>query len=200
MPQDKHKSWHSRGYLPHFDQPGVVQFITFRLHDSLPMDLLKEWQATYKSESIEIHRKVERYLDEGVGSCHLKNPSIAILVEQALLHFDDQRYRLLAWVVMPNHVHVLIEEMRGYHLSDVVHSWKSYTSKQAGKFLANQKASSAKENSFWQRDSFDRFIRDQEHLGRVLEYIHNNPVKAELCERPGDFRFSSARLSLNSGG
>jgi len=98
------------------------------------------------------------------------------------------RYHLLAWVVMPNHVHVLIEVIQGYPLGDVIHSWKSFTAKQANKILG-------KTGAFWQRDYFDRFIRDEAHFANVVNYIHHNPVKAGLVRRAEDWPFSSARYT-----
>ncbi|MFO7697077.1 MAG: transposase [Anaerolineae bacterium] len=87
---------------------------------------------------------------------------------------------------MPNHVHVLIETMDGWPLSRVLHSWKSYTAHQVNKHLGRQ-------GSLWRREYHDRFVRDETHLGNAVLYVHNNPVKAGLVERPEDWRFSSAR-------
>ena len=118
------RGWHSLGYLPHFDSPETIQFVTFRLADSLPASA---------TESIRLRdhilQRLDRELDVGLGACWLKRPDIASLVEKALLHFDGERYRLLAWCLMPNHVHVVIEMIDGHSLSEVVGSWKSFTAK-----------------------------------------------------------------------
>src|SRR5262245_15756492 len=135
FPEKKHgmqagKGWHSRGYLPHFDQALLIQSITFRLTDSLPASKLAALERELAGIA-EVDREAERYraieaaLDAGHGECHLRKKEIAALVENALFHFDGPRYRLLAWCVMPNHVHVLAQTLPGYPLENIVHSWKS---------------------------------------------------------------------------
>src|SRR5260221_6066482 len=93
-----HKGWHSRGYLPHFDSPETVQFVTFRLADGLPRTV-----ADALAKLPDSLAATDQRLDAGLGSCWLKNPDIAQMVERSILHFDGQRYRALAWCVMPNH-------------------------------------------------------------------------------------------------
>lgn len=189
-----HKGWYSRGYLPHFDHPGLVQMITYRLADSVPMALWAEWRSMYPHISGEDRRNmVEAYLDAGYGSCSLRDERVAQLVEENLMHFDGQRYRLLAWVIMPNHVHVLIETFPGYPLERIVHSWKSYTAKEANKILGRT-------GEFWQADYFYRYIRDEQHLHNAIHYIHENPVKAGLILRPEEWKFSSASWIVHHAG
>jgi hypothetical protein len=107
----KPTGWHNRGYLPHFDAGEVFQSITFRLHDSMPQSLLETWKRELATESAEFEEKlrwrIEGYLDQGCGACYLSDGRIANLVQNSLLHFDRERYRLSAWVVMPNHVHLV---------------------------------------------------------------------------------------------
>ena len=104
------RGWHQRGYLPHYDAPGVTQMVTIRLTDSLPASRRKEWEALLAIENHkERRRRLEEYLDRGLGECWLRKPAIAQLTEDALRFFDAERYKLVAWVVMPNHVHVLVE-------------------------------------------------------------------------------------------
>ena len=91
--------WHERGYLPHCDYPGLVQFVTFRLADSMPASRRGEWEHLLKSEDARERRtELESYLDRGVGECHLRDPRIAKLGDDALLFFHNERYELLAWV------------------------------------------------------------------------------------------------------
>jgi putative transposase len=118
------KGWHSRGYLPHFDSPETVQFVTFRLADSLPRHVAKQL-----SESKEVAQLVERELDAGRGACWLQRDDIAQEVENTLLHFDAEHYRLLSWCIMPNHMHVLVELGEGHSLSDIVRRWKSFSAR-----------------------------------------------------------------------
>jgi putative transposase len=176
-----HKGWHSRGYLPHFDSAETVQFVTFRLADSLPR-AVAEALAKLSDNLAE----TDQNLDGGLGSCWLKEPPIAQLVEDAIMHFDGERYHLLAWCVMPNHVHVVVESADGHSLGAVVRSRKSFTANRANKTLGRS-------GSFWHRDYFDRFIRDEGHLSRTIEYVENNPVKAGLVASATDWQWSSAR-------
>ena len=181
--------WHSRGYLPHFDGGELAQFMTFRLFDSLPKAVLIQWKEDLKleksaeAESI-MRRRVEAYLDQGHGSCYLRNVEVATMVQSALLFHDRLKYRLSAWVVMPNHVHLLCTPL-GHSLAQIMHSIKSFTSSEANKML-NRKG------RFWQKEYFDRYIRNARHYAKVVAYIENNPVKANLCKRASDWPFSSA--------
>jgi len=174
------KGWHSRGYLPHFDSAETIQFVTFRLADSLPAAVIQ--QLRYRETAV--HR-IERDLDNGLGSCWLRRPQIASLVQDALFHFDGQRYRLLAWCLMPNHVHVVVEMERGVSLSDVVRSWKSFTARRANAHLQRT-------GPFWHADYFDRYMRNEEHLTQTIDYVEQNPVKAGLAAEPTDWKWSSA--------
>ncbi len=177
--------WHSRGYLPHFDSPDVVQTIVFRLADSLPKHLIGPSPAPSPSPAMAV--ALDAALDSGGGACWLRRPDIAGLAEAALLlHFDGARYRLLAWCVMPNHVHAMLEVLPGHRLGDIVRSWKSHVGREANRPLDRSGA-------FWSRDYFDRYIRDSRHHDHALAYIEHNPVKAGLADRPQDWPWSSAR-------
>lgn len=180
------RGWRSRGYLPHFDAPGVRQMITYRLADAMPASRRHEWEALITIEDEREKRiKIESYLDAGHGECHLRQPEIAALVQENLLHFDGARYRLLAWVVMPNHVHALIETSQT-PLAEILHGWKSYTGKAANRLLKRT-------GDFWQVEYFDRYIRDEDHFRKAVRYVENNPVKARLVESPEEWIFGSAR-------
>jgi REP element-mobilizing transposase RayT len=195
---------HFRGKLPHVKREGAAYFVTFRLADSLPASEIARLkhehtvivdQARAARRPLTWHeerqllawycQKVESLLDAGRGSCWLNQPEVADLVATALRFFDGQRYDLWAWVIMPNHVHALLWPHPGHTLSGILHSWKSYTSKEAGKVL-NRKG-----ETFWQAESFDHFIRDDGERARLADYLANNPVKAGLCKRPEDWKWSS---------
>lgn len=187
----EHLGWHSRDYLPHFDEPGLVQAITFRLADALPVAVLERWQSELADEPDRIkerfmRQRIEDWIDAGHGSCALRDARVAQMVEEALFHFDGQRYRLLAWVVMPNHMHLLIETLKGWPIAGLVHSWKTWTAHRANALRGTTGA-------FWQREYYDRYIRDQEHLANVVQYIEQNPVKAGLCASAKDWPWSSAK-------
>jgi putative DNA methylase len=208
------RGWHSRGYHPHLDTPGVVHSITFCLADSVPADLITQWReelglviAEQRQQEqdpnpaahhrrpqpgddrpireVEVRKRIERYADAGHGACWLRDPRIAELVEHALLHFDGERYRLLEWCIMPNHVHVLLETLPGYPLGDVVRSWKTVTAREANQLLDRT-------GSFWMVDYFDRCVRDERHLAAVRAYIRENPVRAGLCATAEEWRWGSA--------
>ena len=119
------------------------------------------------------------------GTGALTMPEIAELVQRALLRFDGERYSLLAWCVMPNHVHALIESRPMHRLDRVVHSWKSFTAHAANKLLGRTTA-------FWAPEYFDRYMRDDMHFAATLAYIETTPVKAGLCREPREWAFSSA--------
>jgi putative DNA methylase len=191
FPKSKSRDgWYSRGYLPHFDGAAITQAICYRLFDSLPQETLERWEKELEHLSREDfneeqRKRVDAYLDQGYGSCYLRQDEIARIVQENLLHFDGQRYRLHAWVVMSNHVHVLFTPLAGWSLDRILHSWKSYTASKGNELLHRQ-------GRFWQADFFDRYIRNARHYSSALAYIENNPVKAGLCARPEDWRWSSA--------
>ncbi len=190
MPPGTHRDWYSRDYLPHFDQPGLIQAITFRLADALPAEKLQRWalelaHETELAREVEKKRRMEAWIDAGHGACWLREPAIAQSVEDALLHFDSVRYRLLAWSIMPNHVHALIETREGWPLGSIVQSWKIFTAKEINAHLGRT-------GMVWQREYHDRYIRDAEHLANVTRYIEQNPVKAGLCSEARQWRWGSA--------
>jgi REP element-mobilizing transposase RayT len=186
--------WRSRGYLPHFDQPRLLQALTFRLYDAVPDTLVQSWKRELSwTENlpaadpclVELRKRIARYEDAGHGACWLQAERIASLVENALLHFDEQRYRLVAWCVMPNHVHGLIEVWEAWPLAAVVHSWKSYTAHRANQILRRS-------GDFWFREYHDCFIREDRHFLNAVRYIELNPVKAGLVRAKEEWRWSSA--------
>ena len=196
---------HSRGYLPHVKVPGASYFVTFRLADSLPQEVLarflreaeeaarlaneeavKQGQPAAAEPSDFLSPKIDAYLDSSLGACWLRRPEIADLVADAVRFFDGKRYHLHAWVVMPNHVHAVLRPVPSFTLSSILHSWKSFTAKEANKLLGRS------DPDFWQHESFDRWCRDEEEVARWQRYVIGNPVAARLCAAPEDWRWSSA--------
>jgi putative transposase len=176
--------------LPHLDQAEAVYFLTFRLADSVPADARSahvterdQWLASHTPRprppeiEQEFHRKFtgrfERWLDRGYGSCLLQDPADARIVADTLMHFEGERSRLHAWVVMPNHGHVLVSLIGEEKLAKLLASWKGYTSRQ----INLRRGSSG---TLWQKSYFDRIVRDEEHFVRCARYIRNNPAKAKL--------------------
>jgi len=184
--------WHESGYLPHRDEPGLIQFVTFNLADALPEELRAQWQAMLEIEDSRQRRiELEAYLDRSRGECHLRRPDIARLVEESLRHFHGERYELRAWVVMPNHVHLLF---RVWHVPmwKLVDAWKGYTSKQANRLLGRK-------GQFWHDDYWDTYMRDSAHERRTIRYIESNPIKARLTRLPEEWPWSSARFRDTCG-
>ena len=179
--------WHQRGYLPHYDVPGVTQIVTLRLVDSLPASRRGEWEAWLQIEDHkERRRRLEAYLDRGLGECWLRQPAIAKLTEDALRFFDGQRYRLAAWVVMPNHVHLLVDVWE-IPLAELIKSWKGFVAGAANPLLGRR-------GKFWEREYLDTVIENEKHLRTATRYIENNPTKARMVLDPKKWPWSSARF------
>lgn len=105
-------------------------------------------------------------------------------MQSALLHFGGERYHLLAWVVMPSHVHAVVETLPDHELRATVASWKWYTGRRLAPAMPGRRV--------WPREYFDRYIRDEEHLANVIGYVHGNPVKAGLVAEADEWPWSSA--------
>ena len=160
----KPKGWYSRGYLPHFDGGTKLQFLTFRLEESLPQSVLAKWekeleQCSEIEREIVLRERIEKYLDCGYGKCYLKLAKVAKIVQNALLFHDETKYKLIAWTIMPNHVHLLIKPFE--ELGTIEHSIKSFTANKINKFLNRS-------GTFWQKEVFDRYIRDFEHYEKTM--------------------------------
>ena len=184
--------WHSRGYLPHFDGREIPQFISLHLFDSVPASVLEKWRrelnvSNFLKDRILLQRCIEKYLDQGYGQAFMKEHRIAAMIQKVLLGSDGETYRLSAWGIMPNHIHMLATRFEKYTLADIMQSIKSITSHRANRILKRN-------GQFWMLDYFDRYIRTPEHFAKTLRYIEDNPVKARLCKRPEDWPFSSAWL------
>ncbi len=173
--------------LPHFDAAETVQAITFRLADSLPHAVAI---ARKDEDDLAYGRRITAALDAGLGECLLRDHPIASIVEDALLHGSESRYDLYAWVIMPNHVHVLIRQAEGCRLSDTVQGRKSWTARQINRYRRHT-------GTVWQREYYDRYIRNQRHFDATLAYIEWNPVSARLVATPEQWRFSSAWWRVN---
>jgi putative transposase len=192
QPKRELKGWYCRGYLPHLDWP-CLQFLTFRQHDSFPRSVLENWRVELRALSdralrAEEYRRIEEYMDQGKGSCILKQGWAAIIVDGKLLAMHGSAFDLKGWVIMPNHVHLLASFRNVAFIPKVVADLKGSTAREINLILGRTGT------SFWFRDYFDRFIRDQEHFENTLAYIHRNPVKAKLCDHFLDFPHSSARF------
>jgi type I restriction enzyme R subunit/putative DNA methylase len=234
----QHRGWYSRGYLPHFDSPYVIQHITYRLADSLPRAVLEQIQTELRTSiqdedqrQTALRQRVETYLDAGNGSCVLQEPEVAACVVDTWHRFDGKRYHLLEWVVMPNHCHVLIEPFEGTPLGKIVLSWKNYTARFINEYKSRTGVRLSQDDrtrvrlsqddrarvrpiqddrtgvrptpngsQVWQREYWDRFIRDEHHFEAVKKYIIMNPVQAGLAAKPEDWPWSSAKDRIEQNG
>ena len=186
----------SRGRLPHWEEIPATYFVTFRLADSLPKKAIEAFEferkdilATAKAMQRDLSygerkrltelfdQKIEAYLDAGTGERYLTDPRIARVAAEALLHFDKIRYRLFAWCLMPNHVHVVFQPLAGHKLSVILHTWKSYSAKRANSILGLS-------GVFWQREHHDHLVRNENELRRIVRYVLDDPRKAKLVNWP----------------
>ncbi len=183
-------------HLPHWELMGATYAITFHLADSLPANALQELareRESLKDQETQSNipltgeqrnhlaylqgQKVQAWLDAGSGACHLRHPHAAKIVQDALLHFHGERYDLLAFCVMPNHVHVVVRPYAGIGVGEMVRSWKGFTARRINQWLGRT-------GDFWQKDYHDRLIRDRAHLRDAVLYVAENPVKAKLENWP----------------
>jgi type I restriction enzyme R subunit len=190
------------GNLPHWFQPGATYFVTFRTEDSLPKEVadswrrgrddwlrirginasLPSWQAEFRALSVDSQRQYhklfsEEYLsllDKGSGACLLRRRELAQIVAESLRHFDGDRYLLGDFVVMPNHVHLLVGLVGETDIEKQCYSWKKYSAREINRVLG-------REGRFWQEESFDHLVRTPEAFERFRLYIEANGKTAGLA-------------------
>jgi menaquinone-specific isochorismate synthase len=183
----------SRGTMPHWELDQGVYFITFRLADSLPRAVAERLRDQRRrlmqiagrprdvlnraAVNVQLMKEFNLELDRGDGACHLRDRRAAALVEQVVRFRDGERHRLLAWSVMPNHVHVVFQLLCGDQLGSLMHSWKSYSANQVNTLLGRT-------GRFWQPEYFDHVVRHERELRRVVEYTVENPRSAGIEEWP----------------
>lgn len=168
-------------------------FVTIRLADSLPravIDKLREQQAAASVDQPErFSERAEALLDSSVGECLLMGRGVPEIIEAALQHFSGVRYELFAWVIMPNHAHILLRTNQVTALEKIMGSFKGFTARRINEHLGRS-------GTLWAREYFDRYIRNERHFEDVVRYIENNPVRAGLCKRAEEWPFSSAARRL----
>ena len=186
--------------LPHWRQDGATYFVTFRLADAMPQEKLKLWlreraqwleehpEPHTPAEQEEYHRqftdRLQEWMDAGYGKCLLREPKLSKLVEDAFHFFDGERYLLGTYVMMPNHVHVLVRPIEGHTLSEILHSWKSFTSNKINEALDQH-------GTVWLDESFDCLVRNEAQLEKYAAYIRENPAKAGL--KPSEYRLGGGK-------
>ncbi|HTN77601.1 MAG TPA: transposase [Pirellulaceae bacterium] len=218
----------TNGDLPHWFRPGFAHFVTFRLANTLPITVLHALQREREERLLRppplgtdlwqhranIHKRIfaryDELLDQSKSTRWLSDERVATMIRDSLYHLHGQKYELLAYTIMPNHVHVLLQPFasamavqRPAHeqsrrdeaslecpdstspLTKIMHSLKSFTANRANELLGRT-------GRFWQKESYDHWVRDTEELERIANYIAANPVNAGLCSSPREWRFSSA--------
>jgi REP element-mobilizing transposase RayT len=138
-------------------------------HGVIPATLSCEWEAFQRGQWIQ----AERTADECHGSCVLRDAVVRQIMSDALAFFEVQRHFMHAFVVMPNHVHLIVTPMPGWSLDKLTQSWKGFTVRKINGYLGRAGA-------LWQQKSFDRIARDPAHFERIVRYIANNPTKARM--------------------
>jgi putative transposase len=174
--------------LPHWQPAGKDVFITWRLHGSLPSTTRILATSDRSPSAKERFRAFDQTLDRAsVGPLWLKDSRVAECLVTALQRSQEQElFRLHAYVVMANHVHVLLAPMLS--LSQITHFVKGATAREANKILGRTGA------RFWQDETFDRWIRNTSEWNRVRAYIERNPVTAGLVRNPSEWPWSSASV------
>jgi putative transposase len=200
-------------HLPHWRKEGAVYFVTFRLADSIPRHLMDKWIDDHRTfmkahglegdlpEPVRIQRylaipeKVRRAfereqarrffveLDRCHGSCALRNPEAAKLVVGPLEFHHGRTMHCGDFIVMPNHVHAILAPFPGKDLECLLQSVKRYSAVRINRLIG-------KGGKLWQKESYDRIIRDNTELHRIRAYIENNPTKAKL--KPGEYYYQKA--------
>ena len=179
----------TKRHLPHWEQPGVSYFVTFRLSDSVANEVLAQWREeralwlkfhpppwdwkTAREYMRRFEEDREQWLDRGHGSCLLRDQNVQAIVKENLDHFDRDRYVIDGFVIMPNHVHVVVKPLGTNSLSMILHSWKSFTSKAINSAIRRSGA-------VWMAETFDTIVRDYSHLAACRDYIARNPQQANL--------------------
>lgn len=179
-------------HLPHWRQDGATYFVTFRLADSIPQEqlrALKRWREFWERSNPEprsdeqwqelaqqITRKTEAWMDEGYGECVFRNRELADEMSKSLLHFQDERCLTSCFTVMPNHVHAVTKLLGEFELEDILESVKRFVSRKVNTVLGRS-------GQLWEEESYDRIVRDEEHLFRVVQYIGRNGKKAGLPDK-----------------
>jgi len=196
-------------YLPHWTSAGSTYAVCFRLADALPAEVLRRWREerfALLAESADgsggfapevgerlrelFSARIESLLDAGAGACWLREPAVAESLAKSLHLADGVRYRLDAWCVMPNHVHVLVRPHPPHELPEILKSWKGFTARKANRLLR-------RDGPFWQTEYYDHLIRDEGDFVRSAEYVLQNPPKAGLADWPWVWASDEARTRIS---
>lgn len=202
-------------HLPHLQPIGGTFFVTFNLYGSIPREVFDKWEEEYafekekiiqfsKDKNADFERlgkldfaKRDKFFDTyKEGNHYLKSDALAKIVAESLHFWDTKKIELYSFCIMSNHVHVVLrllndsEVENPYSLDKLMQSIKSFSAKKCNALLGQ-------EGKFWQDESYDRLVRDDEELQRILIYVLNNPVKAGLCHQMKDWKWSYIKEIYN---
>jgi len=180
----------TRRNLPHWRRGGAIYWVCFRLADALPQPKLRAWQDA-RDAWLEMHPKpwdegvwdeynrrfteqMETWLDRGMGCCALGRPDVRSVVIDCLLRFEGDRLRLHSAVVMPNHVHAIMEPSSGLQLSSLLKGIKGASARAGNRILGTSG------HRFWMDESYDHIVRSPEQYEHFKKYVIDNPTKARL--------------------
>ncbi len=194
-----------RRRLPHYQPNDAILFATFRLANSLPKEVAvqlllereqresvikKERDVEKRSLLLEEEHKryfghFDNYLDKVITEIRwLSNSNVAEIVKNAILFYDQKEYDVIAFCIMPNHVHLIADMQRmNVPLHSILQRVKSYSAVKANPILQRS-------GSFWHRENYDHVVRDGEELKRIIQYVIENPVKAGLCKTWNDWKWT----------
>jgi len=185
----------NRGRLPHWEKDSGLYFLTFNLADSLPRNVVEKLvernRILLAAERTQVKllptqkvmiaeyspKRIEEYFDHGMGECLLRDTRIAAAMVDALRFWHGKRYRLIAWCIMPNHVHVICALLPGHQLGEIIKSWKVHSAREANRIFGRS-------GSIWRREYYDRLIRNGGELERATKYVLSNPERAGLVKWP----------------
>jgi REP element-mobilizing transposase RayT len=185
----------TRGYLPHWELAGATYSVTFRVHGSLPAEVVDRLHEERRRiaraigggrpltaiEEMHLGAYMERRYDDAlhdnVSIAPLANRDVADALARTLTFFEGERYRLEAWSIMPNHVHTVCTPLAAHTIANILHSWKSFSSNRLQEILGTS-------GVFWDREYYDRIVRDERDLADTVEYVLRNPEKAGLRPWP----------------
>jgi putative transposase len=205
-----------RRRLPHIQPLGGTFFVTYNLHGSIPKEVLAQWAAEYemdkalimqnsKNKDADLERlgkldfaKKDKFFDSYTGGNHyLKSDTLVQIVADTLHYWDGIRLELYCYTIMSNHVHVVFRLFgedetaeKPVYLEQIMHSIKLYSASKCNKLLGE-------EGAFWQHESYDRLVRDDEELHRIMVYVLNNPVKAGLCKQMSEWKWNYIKPAYN---
>ncbi len=183
----------NRRNLPHYYPPGAIIFLTWRLFDSTPLQVIaaaNAGQKAYSTSSLSAGQAFvynDRLLDRATsGARYLQDPRIAKLLTETLRRGANEYglYELYCWVVMPNHVHLVMRPLRD---PPQIMRWIKGSSARASNLLLGRTG-----RPFWQYESYDHRVRSDEELNRIIRYVERNPVSAGLARSIEEWPWSSA--------